>query len=329
MSLAEVTPASSGEKEVAQLFAEAFELPSVDLEDDFFQLGGDSLIGESLMTAIERRFGVTLSLSILLEAATPRALAREVLNYNKARLHRYMLRVRAKGELPPILCVHGTGGESTAPQTLARITGDRQFVAFRAIGLEQGEPIQTTIEGMASTYLAGAAEVYPSGPVIVLGHCAGAMIAYEMAQQLTAAGRPPSGLILIDPPTDLKKAPWLSKTGLAHSLIRERRRREAAEVDRIAHESGGSISGEERRKLVSQGIGCAAGLYVPKPYEGATVLFYTPDRKEALLDETRGFPSLVCNLEHADIGTDHLDMFDGGLSRIKSTMESFVHRLTT
>jgi thioesterase domain-containing protein len=165
--------------------------------------------------------------------------------------------------------------------------------------------------------------------VLVLGHCAGSMIAYEMAQQLTAAGRQPRGLILIDPPADPKMASRLHKSGLALSLMQEGLKREAAEVERLAREERDSMSGVARRELVGRGIECAAGLYVPKPYSGATLLFHSALRKAHLLDKQRGFPALVANLESADIGSRHEEMFDGGLAQIRPAMAAFIARTTS
>ena len=63
------------EEALASMFAKVFDLESASIDDNFFQLGGDSLKGSLLTNAIEEAFGVVVSLSILLEAPTPRRLA--------------------------------------------------------------------------------------------------------------------------------------------------------------------------------------------------------------------------------------------------------------
>ena len=61
----------------------------------------------------------------------------------------------------------------------------------------------------------------PSGPLVVLGHCAGSLIAYELAQNLRDAGRAPVGLILIDPPSHQSQVHLLS-SGLNQILSKPR-----------------------------------------------------------------------------------------------------------
>jgi acyl carrier protein len=63
---------------IAELFAEEFELPRVDVEEHFLFLGGDSMNAETLVRTIADRFGIRLQTATLLEAPTPRSLAKVV-----------------------------------------------------------------------------------------------------------------------------------------------------------------------------------------------------------------------------------------------------------
>ena len=141
------------------MFAEVFALESVAIDDDFFPMGGDSLLGAALTRAIEKRFGLILSISMLLEAPTPRALATAILEKNVQRVAPCLVRIADGGAPPAIFSVHGTGGKSMAPLRLSNTIGQHPFYAFRAIGLEQGEQILTSVEAMATTYLTGIARV--------------------------------------------------------------------------------------------------------------------------------------------------------------------------
>jgi thioesterase domain-containing protein/acyl carrier protein len=333
MSLAEVAEQSSAaftahEADIVPLFAQAFDLPTVGLDDDFFQIGGDSLIGETLMALIESRFGIILSMSTLLEAPTPRALARVVYDRNSERIARYVIRVKPEGVQPPIFCVHGANGESTAPHALSALVPDRQFFAFRAIGLEEGERIQTRLEEIASTYIAGIAAVHKSSsPVIILGHCAGAIIALEMAHQLAVAGEPPLGLILIDPADEMKRAPYLHITGLGLSIERTKTRQHIEDYERLLAEKEGKLTGAERRQAVGLLVDWSSILYTPRPYDGETLMFYSPTRAAGLLNKQRGFQTFIRNLETADLRTDHDDMFEGGLPQIEAALKNFISRV--
>ena len=234
--------------------------------------------GAELMTGIEKRFGLVLSLSILLEAPTPRTLAEAIFKTNVSRVAPCLISINPNGAPPPIFCVHGNEGESTAPQRLSTVLGTRAFYAFRGIGLEQGEEFLTSVDAIAANYLAGVAQARPEGPHVLFGHCAGTMIAYEMAQQLAATGNRPVALILADPEVSKDFAPYLHNSGLALSLMQSSWRKRAAQLDQVLR-SNPNPTGDARRKLVAGGIKHAIGTYMPKRYDGPTLLLYTPVRK--------------------------------------------------
>jgi acyl carrier protein len=52
--------------------------PRVAPEEDFFQLGGQSLVAIQIISRIQKVFGVRLPLNAILEAPTVRALAKRV-----------------------------------------------------------------------------------------------------------------------------------------------------------------------------------------------------------------------------------------------------------
>jgi amino acid adenylation domain-containing protein len=62
------------EREIADLWAEVLELDAVEPDDDFFELGGDSLSAIQILARISKRFKMKLSEAELFTARTPRAL---------------------------------------------------------------------------------------------------------------------------------------------------------------------------------------------------------------------------------------------------------------
>jgi len=308
---------------VAELFAETFEREAVGLDEDFFRLGGDSLLGAVLMSAIEKRFGLVLSISMLLETPTPRALADAIFEKNASRIVPCLISINPDGTLPTIFCVHGNVGESVAPLRLSAAIGGRAFFAFRAIGLEQGELPLTTTEAIATSYLTGITEVRPRGPRVLLGHCAGAILAYEMAQQFAAVGQPIAGLIMLDPEASDEFAPYLHRTGLDLVRTEVLWQTRAAEIDAVL-EADPNPTGNLRRKLVANGIKLAVATYRPRPYAGPTLLISTRDRTEALLNPDRGYPSLVRDLEVVELDIRHGKMFKDGLPEVARAIDQFV-----
>lgn len=71
-------PLDGLEQEVANLVADLLELESVGRDDNFFLLGGHSLLGTQLIMKIRATFGVDLSLAVLFDNPTIGAIADEI-----------------------------------------------------------------------------------------------------------------------------------------------------------------------------------------------------------------------------------------------------------
>jgi acyl carrier protein len=69
---------SSLEQEIVSIWAAMLELDSVEVDEDFFELGGDSLMAAELQIQIDRRFGVEVPASVIYRTPTIAQLARAV-----------------------------------------------------------------------------------------------------------------------------------------------------------------------------------------------------------------------------------------------------------
>ena len=166
--------------------------------------------------------------------------------------------------------------------------------------------------------------------MILFGHCAGAIIAYEMAQQLVRVGHPPAGLVLVDPEYSPELAPYLYNSGMKLSLLQSSWRKRAAGLDEAIAEDP-NPDGDLRRKLVAGGIKHAIGTYIPEPYNHPTLLIYTPERRNALLNREHGYPTFVRDLETVALTTNHEGMFTAGLPQVGERCRQLhcpPHRLT-
>lgn len=71
-------PSTPAEERVAAIVAELLHLERVSIDDNFFLLGGHSLLGTQLIARISDAFGLALSLRVLFNAPTVRQLAAEI-----------------------------------------------------------------------------------------------------------------------------------------------------------------------------------------------------------------------------------------------------------
>ncbi len=237
---------SPTEEELRTLWIELLKTPEVSLDDDFFTLGGHSLLGMKLFSRVQRAFGVSLPLAALFRAPTIRQLARlidERLQHQDEKeeehdeipsrhlrgiyllassldpvsrptesLNETTVAIQAEGVLPPLFAVHGGDGGILFYGNLAtRLDKNRPFYAFEAPALTATSPIPNEpIEETAAHYLRDMRKVQPHGPYHIIGYSFGGLVAYEMACQLEAVGEEVKFLGLIDTENPLASVRKLS-----------------------------------------------------------------------------------------------------------------------
>ncbi len=217
------SPATESELQLKAIWESVLQFQNIELDDDFFSLGGHSLLGMKLFARIQRDMEVSLPLSVLFNAPTVRQLAREIdsritvdepvasespagyLDLSDTgeigeAIAETTVRLKSEGDLPPLFGVHGGDGGIFFYRDLASgMNDDRPFYAFEAAVLTNGGPIKKEpIESTAARYVAELVKVQPDGPVHLCGYSFGGVVAYEMACQLSDAGREIKFLGLID-----------------------------------------------------------------------------------------------------------------------------------
>jgi len=201
---ASLDPNQSIEETISGWFQDLLGIERVESEDDFFALGGHSLIAVRLFAKIKNAFQVDLELATLFDARTVRALAgvvRQRLQQTESIEKRWscLVPIQPNGSRVPLFFVHAIGGEVLFYEPLARCLGsDQPFYALQSVPANFEALRETSIEEMASTYLEEVRSFLPEGPYILGGHSYGGLVAFEMAQQLRAQGIEPALLIMVD-----------------------------------------------------------------------------------------------------------------------------------
>src|SRR5690606_40916675 len=109
-----------------------------------------------------------------------------------------VVRPGAGGGGSPHLYVGGWGGNDNNLVHLGREMGTRRPV----IGLQTrgilGHRMHDSVEAMAADHIANLRRHQPEGPYLLAGYSGGAITAFEMARQLTAAGARVAFLGILD-----------------------------------------------------------------------------------------------------------------------------------
>jgi amino acid adenylation domain-containing protein len=183
-----VAPRNELEQQLAEIWECVMEVAHIGVEDDFFALGGHSLMAVRLFDAIANATGQRLPLSTLFEAPTIAQMARLLSHRQRLVVASALVPLQTRGSLPPLFAIHGHSGEILFYRPLSqRLGAERPFYALQARGRE-GVPAHDTVVGMASEYVEEILRAH-AGPYCIAGFCFGALVAYEMAQQLLARGK--------------------------------------------------------------------------------------------------------------------------------------------
>ena len=181
----------------------------IGIDDDFFSLGGHSLLALRLVHACQsalRGLGEAdaaerIVLRQLLAQPTIAGMAQSLRAPVLLRPQGLRVALRPGEGHAPVFCVHPQSGTVWCFAELARhLTAGVPVIGLQAPGLEAGETPLDTVGAMAHAAITAMREVQPRGPYRLIGYSSGGVTAYEMAQQLRAAGESVSVLVLLDSP---------------------------------------------------------------------------------------------------------------------------------
>jgi amino acid adenylation domain-containing protein len=194
-----VAPADPVELELAGMWEGVLGKRPIGVRDNFFEVGGHSLVAVRLMRRIEQKFKRKLPLVTLFEAPTIEQLAAILRRESWSPNSSLAIPIQPLGNRPPFFCVHGLGGAVLRFKDLAgHMAPDQPFYGIQPQGIDGGMPFLRSVEEMATCYVREMRKVQPEGPYFVGGYSFGGLVAFEMARQLQADGQEVAFLGLVD-----------------------------------------------------------------------------------------------------------------------------------
>ena len=199
-------PRDDIESRLMALWQEALATRPIGLDEDFFALGGDSLSMVRLALAIETSFGCGLPPNWLFEAPTITQQAERLRTGMPAEARGPLLPLTAGGAGMPLFVAHHGDGNVIGYQPLAQLLGgERPIYALQAKGLAEHIMALPHIESVVAQYVQRIRAVQPHGPYAIAGFSSGGLIAFEIAQQLSAAGERIGLLAILDTDAHLER----------------------------------------------------------------------------------------------------------------------------
>jgi thioesterase domain-containing protein len=202
-----LAPRDEFERRLCESWAAVLGLEKVDIRENFFDLGGNSLLAAKVISALNQELGITLDIATLSERPTVDEFARVLEEKALAKLFvrqsgpptQFLVRMRpGSSERSPFFCLHGVGGSVLNIRALAMaLPADLPIYGFQDRGLDGAEPFET-VEETARSYVDEIRQVQPHGPYYIGGTCHGGRVAFEMARRFEELGEPVEVLVLID-----------------------------------------------------------------------------------------------------------------------------------
>src|SRR5947208_4078634 len=183
---------------LSPIWQRVLQLPSVRVEDNFFDLGGDSSLALELFNEIARACGRELPPVTIYHAPTIVALADLLEQPTTPRLPPLIL-LKPGAQAPPIFITHGLGGSvMDFFQVVKHMQVSHPIHGLQAKGIDGVDEPFDRIEDMAQFYLDAVMQLQPHGPYALIGYSLGGLVTLEMAQRLCESGENVALLAMLD-----------------------------------------------------------------------------------------------------------------------------------
>ncbi len=302
---------------IAQIWRKVLGVREIGIDDDFFELGGDSLAVEEVLAELQK-LGPDLPTTAFIGSPTVAGLAAAAEHASHPHLDGGVVEMRRVEGAPTLFCFAGAGGIAVAFERLVRnLDLDLQVYGVQMHALEYRGIPDFTVRRAAARFLTTFSALRTRGPYVLVGHSYGGAVALEVARQLRVTGHEVALLALVD------VFPPAPRTGAGAGRSHGPARHLAGEAARVwAALPGDGVTGRLialPRMLTAgpiryRGIKHYGGFYNrgvamqqlhrPKPYPGTTVVC-VGERNQIVSDHHRWQRVLTGQWELTTVPGDH------------------------
>ncbi len=325
-----VAPRDPIEETLLVFWQELLPVRNISVHDDFFALGGHSILAVQLFSRIRDKFNIELNIGLLFRYASIAELAQIIRETAVAGstagrpLSSNLLEVRAGRPGEPLLfVVHGAGGHVMFMQQWQKFFEGWSLYGLESPGVDGISWPNGSLKSVVSGYVAALESIPANGPVLLAGYSGGGVYAYEMARQLTHKGKEVELLILIDTyhpavrsrphtwserwavfsqhPLQTLKGIWQRKVSLPFRVYDSRQR---------FVKRGKRVPFELRQPILEYSFAKTKASYQPKPYDGPALLVRSLQVIPVYdhVDDHFGWNGLLSDLQIIKVPGNHFDI---------------------
>jgi acetoacetyl-CoA synthetase len=168
---------------LASIWSRLLQTSPIAPDDNFFDLGGDSLLAVNMFLEIERVTGRHFEITTIYDAPTIAELAVLMETEHTTAFSPF---VKLKdGDGAPFFIVHGVGGTVIELVALGKqIATGNPVYAIQAKGIDGSDAPLERVEHMAEFYAEEIRKMQPQGPYLIGGYSFGGVVALEVARRL-------------------------------------------------------------------------------------------------------------------------------------------------
>jgi len=316
------------EGKLIDVWQQRLKISSIGVDDDFFSLGGNSLLAIALVAEVNRAFGSKLPVSSLFRDGTIRSMANRLRGRSAWKSSFVPL---TRTGIKPVL--FAAGSYSREYIDLSRSLGrDQPFYQMDVYALQEerllaGNPVLTTVQDIAAHFVLDILSLQPSGPFFLAGRCEGGIIALEIARQLQRQGRQIGALMQFDTPARgyWQSLPWRQRISWALArrenpitIIKNRLNRILAPIT------------PSTGNYIWDAIWCAIRAYESNEMvEGEIIIFRAEQRLLPAQDVALGWDRLGA-IKVYDVPSDHVRLFGNPTAQdiIRHVLEDVQQRVS-
>ncbi|RRV24030.1 non-ribosomal peptide synthetase [Pseudomonas sp. p99-361] len=192
-------PRGEYETRLCQLASELLKIPQLAPEQSIFDCGATSLTAMRLVVLVEKLYGINVPLSAFVSAPTMEKLAQLIERDGGQLKFDPLVPLRRTGQRTPLFLVHPMGGNILSYlRMLPHLPQDQPLYALQASGVDLGSQPIASVEAQAAFYIEALRKVQPHGPYLIGGWSYGGFVAFEIANQLIAAGERVDNVLVLD-----------------------------------------------------------------------------------------------------------------------------------
>jgi acyl carrier protein len=209
-----LSPRTDTEVIIASIWTEIFNIQKISVNENFFDLGGHSLMAIRMIEKIQSSFQVDLPFNLIFKSPSIAKLAEQVeiklrksISENKSLEDNplqedssHVITIQSQGKHPPLFWINNL---PQAQMLGSRWGVDRPIYCLDIFGLKDDYVLNSKVDlkFIASQFVESILSLQPAGPYHLGAHCVNTTLAFEIAQQLYHRGEAVASLMFVDPLT--------------------------------------------------------------------------------------------------------------------------------